>query len=104
MTGKYILDGHKPVPASLMKWARWFEKADRHVAITKKDDVQVSTVFLGINYNWVEGPPLLFETAIFGGSQDGYKEWCSTWDEAEAMHAKACELAFASSAGVVLCP
>jgi hypothetical protein len=25
---------------------------------------------------------------IFGGPEDGYQRRCSTWDEAEAMHAE----------------
>ena len=35
------------------------------------------------------GPPLLFETMIFGGPHDGYQERYTFWDEAEAGHAKA---------------
>lgn len=30
---------------------------------------------------------------IFGGLHDGWEERCSTWDEAERMHAKACKIA-----------
>lgn len=42
--------------------------------------------FLGIDHNWGVGPPLLFETMVFGGWLDGEQERCSTWDEAEAQH------------------
>ena len=94
MTNKYILDGKKAVPCNdLMAWADWFETADRHVAQEAVGDIQVSTVFLGLNYRWGSGEPLLFETMIFGGPDDGYQTRCSTWEEAVAMHAKALRLA-----------
>lgn len=93
MSDKYILDGHSVVPADLMTWARWFETSDRHVANDIVGGHRVSTVFLGINHRFIgDGPPLVFETMIFGGPRDGWQERCSTWDEAEAMHARAMAL------------
>jgi hypothetical protein len=71
-------------------------KQDRTV---KKDkitshgvDVTVSTVFLGLDHNWGDGPPILFETMIFGGERDEYQERYSTWGEAEEGHQRAIEL------------
>ena len=90
---KYILDGHTPKPVDLMTWAKWFDTANRHVAKNHVGDQFVSTVFLGIDYNWGEGPPLLFETMILGGKNDQYQERCSTWDEAEKQHAAALAVA-----------
>lgn len=87
MSEHYILDGHEAVPADLMTWARFFEKADRIVAKTDVGDARVSTVFLGLNHSWGDGPPMLFETLVFGGRHDGDMERCSTWEEAEAQHA-----------------
>jgi hypothetical protein len=49
-------------------------------------EVRVSTVFLGIDHAW-EGPPLLFETMVFGGPLDEEMERYSTWEEAERGHA-----------------
>lgn len=92
MNDKFILKDHEPVPATLMEWAAWYEKADRHVAKTETANGEVSTVFLGLDHSFGGGPPMLFETMIFGGSQDQYQERCSTWEEAEAMHAKAVAL------------
>lgn len=97
MSDKYILVGHEPRPAELMDWAKWYETADRHVANDTVGDVKVSTVFLGLDHNWGGGVPLLFETMIFGGPHDQYQERCSTWDEAEEMHAKALGLATRSA-------
>jgi hypothetical protein len=93
MTEKYILEGHSAIPCnSAMDWAHWFEKANRVVAQTSCGDTRVSTVFLGLDHSFGGATPLLFETMIFGGPNDGYQERCSTWEEAEVMHEKAVTL------------
>lgn len=91
----YILDGHKGVRCpNLLEWAKWFEIADRDVGKTCRDGVRVSTVFLGLDHNYGDGPPLLFETMIFGGEHDASQWRYSTWEEAAEGHRAACELAF----------
>jgi len=35
-----------------MKWGEWLETADRQVRDTFRDDVRVSTVFLGLDQKW----------------------------------------------------
>ena len=90
---KYILKGKKPVPEhDLLKWTRWFETAERHVANDRLGEAQISTVFLGIDHNFGGGRPILFETMIFGGEHDGYQERYHTWKEAEKGHKKALNL------------
>ena len=85
--GKYILKGKRTVPEhDLMKWARWFETAERHVANDYVGKIQVSTVFLGIDHSFSGGRPLLFETMIFGGKHDEYQKRYHTWEEAEKGH------------------
>lgn len=99
MSDKYILEGHKVVPADLMTWARWFETAGDSRIVAKMDiaHVNVSTVFLGLDYRYGgEGPPQIFETMIFGGPQDGWQERCATWEEAELMHLRAVAVAEAA--------
>jgi hypothetical protein len=91
MTDKYILIGQTPVPEpNLLTWAYWFETADRIVAKTEVGASLVSTVFLGLDHRFRgDGPPLLFETMVFGGGEcDGDMWRCSTWLEAEAQHAE----------------
>jgi hypothetical protein len=84
----YILDGHAVVPASLEAFGRWFERANRVVDYTEvTSQVRVSTVFLGIDHRWLgKGPPIVFETMIFGGPLDGDQWRYSSWDDAEAGH------------------
>jgi len=88
MTDKFILDGQTPVECpDLIEWGQWMQTADRHVAKTKiNDNVKVSTVFLGLDHSFGEGPPLLFETMIFGGEHDQYMERFETWEQAETGH------------------
>lgn len=65
---KYILDenGEPVAEPNLMKWAKTFESQCPFVAKTDIGRAEVSTVFLGTNRQFNEGPPLLFETMIRG--------------------------------------
>jgi hypothetical protein len=72
-----------------MRWARWMEKAERHVRDSFQGDVRVSTVFLGLDHSFRDtGPPLLFETMGFVGHAGVEQERYSTWAEAEEGHAR----------------
>lgn len=94
MSDKYVLNGKSPVMESdLMKWAKWFETADRHVAKTQVGDVTISTVFLGVDHNFLGKDPILFETMIFGGTHDGDGERYHTWEEAEDGHERYVDIA-----------
>lgn len=100
MSEKYILEAKHAVRCDdLMTWARWMDTADRHVGLTNIGPLKVSTVFLGMDHNFFDkGPPLLFETMIFGGAAEdemieSYQERCSTWEEAEAQHERAITVA-----------
>ena len=96
MNDKYILKGKKPIQEKdLMKWARWFETANRHVGDDMVGEVHVSTVFLGLDHSFnfnKKHVPILFETMIFGGKHDEYQERYATWEEAEKGHKKAMDL------------
>src|SRR5580693_1626757 len=70
----YILDDNgQPVrEQDFDRWCQWFGHPENRV-IWRDDlpnDVLASTVFLGIDHNSnlsERGPPLLWETVIFGG-------------------------------------
>lgn len=92
--GKYILEGKDTVEETdLLKWAKWFETADRHVGDDTIGKVRISTVFLGIDHNWgFSKKPILFETMIFGGKNNDYQERYGTWEEAEKGHKRAVKM------------
>ncbi len=87
---RYILDAdHRPVKATLMQWAMWFEDiTNRIVDYTEiTSETNVSTVFLGLDHRFDRsGPPLLFETMIFGGPHDQSGWRYASWDDAEVGH------------------
>ena len=77
-------------PESARLWSAMFESSDRIVAKTKAwFDVEVSTVFLGLDHAFGSGPPMLFETMVFGGKYSDEQWRYSTWDEALEGHWKA---------------
>lgn len=47
----------------------------RRVAQDYIGDVHISTVFLPIDHGWGEGPPILFETMVFGYEGDAEYQW-----------------------------
>ena len=99
MSDWYRLEGKMPVRCkSFIEAAVAFEDvASRRVALSIIGDLRVSTVFLGMDHSWGDGPPILFETMIFGGPNDQHQDRCSTWEEAEEMHKKAVDLVKSTS-------
>ncbi len=86
---KWILDeAGTPVKATLHEWAAWFQKSPNR--IVKKEHIgesQVSTIFLGIDHNYADGPPLLWETMVFSGKFDQEQDRCGgNRSDALAMH------------------
>jgi hypothetical protein len=92
----YILDidGKTPkVTNDSTIWGNFFISTARHVAQDKIVKIRISTVFLGINHNFSStGPPILFETMIFGGKHDQYQRRYSTWEQANKGHQEALKL------------
>lgn len=99
----YILDGRgnpvrEPDPA---RWEEWFTGSDNRVLKhdTVSRAVRVSTVFLGFDYNFSgKGPPLLWETMIFGGRHDRTCQRYASRKDALAGHARALVIAKGKSA------
>ena len=101
----YILEGKEPKEVDPYQWAIQFDTSNRHVAQDEiADGVKVSTVFLGLDHQYGDGPPLLFETLVFEGTLDGEMMRYSTWEEAEIGHKEMVErvrLTFANERSVV---
>lgn len=93
-------ESHEVVPVSdVLEWAKWIEKAERRVKLDILGKARVSTVFLGLNHNFLlADQPLWFETMIFGSKHDEFQNRCATWDHAIAMHDRAVSLVKAESA------
>lgn len=91
----YVLDKNRNIlPTNDMhEWEIFYsEMSLRIVNKTEIGDVSISTVFLGLDHGYGEGPPILFETMIFGGVHDQYQERYCTWEEAERGHEEAIKL------------
>lgn len=58
----------------------------KFVAKTHVHEVEVSTVWLGLDHSFGDGPPLIFETMVFGGPHDQYCERWPTKEAAQAGH------------------
>lgn len=122
---QYILRDKTPVAVEdTLLWAKWFgqsyETEERVVAKTVIHDYEISTVFLGLDHNFLlKGPPIVFETMVFrlfgeirkyeitmpdGTTRvfehdresvediDGYTRRYATWEEAEQGHEEVVKL------------
>lgn len=95
----YDAHGHMDEQA-LISWAKWFETANRAVLRTAYGAVEVSTVFLSLNHNYYgEGPPILWETMVFGGALDGEQDRYTSKLDALAGHQAMCERVMAAMEG-----
>lgn len=91
-------------------WATWFETHQKEKILIQEQvgPAWVSTVFLGLNHAFGDGPPLIFETMVFDSTEETRNEpvvlgkpapqWTeeemyrySTREEALAGHAKVVE-------------
>ena len=91
----YILedDEKTAIEATREVFFKWVINGKKRVAKTEISEIEISTVFLGINHAISpEDPPQIFETMIFGGEHDEYQERYSTYEEAVEGHERACEL------------
>ena len=90
----YILEGREVIPAKdLFEWADFFEDHKHRVIrqttvkLFNRNYCDVSTVFLGIDHSFMkDGPPLVFETMVFGGDFDGHQVRAYTYTGAEECH------------------
>jgi hypothetical protein len=80
----YKLDSKKRIrPCSQQTWAKFHNIPTKIIVQDTTNNGFVSTVFLGLNHQFSEGPPLIFETMIFGGTHDDYMARCTTYKQAQ---------------------
>ncbi len=120
MSDKYILENGEPKKVDdPIEWATWFGTAARAqrqdvMALRRRrpgssrkrlrhwcrqkgepvhfESVMVSTIFLGLDHNFFEGgPPVLWETMVFGGEQDRAMWRYSDREEALRLHEEVVE-------------
>jgi len=89
----YILNekGEPIRESNLYTWAKWLETnwPARRVSHEKVGRYTISTVFLGLDYSFNDGPPVLWESMVFQGDYEKVDcDRCSGGrEQAEAMHA-----------------
>lgn len=79
-------------PITVAEWSLAFEDFDaRRVRFDTVhgagEAVDVSTVWVGLDHQFGDGPPLIFESLVFGGPLDGAGLRYATRDEAIEGHA-----------------
>jgi len=97
MSQFYILEGKTPRPVTIEEYVELEGFCSKSIKYTDlPNNVLVSTVFLGFDRQIYPGagPPILFETMIFGLNNEEYQERYCTYDEAIAGHQKAIEYVF----------
>lgn len=96
----YILNDDKTITGTndLKIWSAWFKNTEKRIVQkTAVGEMQVSTVFLGLDHRFAGiGEPLLFETMIFGHTfhpeLEGFQERYCSYDEALKGHERAVKL------------
>lgn len=76
---------------TLLKFGELFEDVNyRIIQQTIVDHYTVSTIWLGVNHNWTDGPPIIFETMVFSSVEDDvndqWKEMYTTLQNAKDGH------------------
>jgi hypothetical protein len=101
--GRYILNSEwHPIPATdeeYLDWHRGLTGVEKTgigftVARETRNDVTVSTAYLGFDHAWT-GEPQLWETMVFGGPDDEWTDRYTSQADAVAGHAAACKRFFA---------
>ena len=84
---KYDEDGNPVEVDDVLEWGRWYTRERRRVARDIVGIYEVSTVFLGIDHGWGDGPPVLWETMIFTSQPDELDQFQQRYTSlSEAAH------------------
>ena len=101
VNGRHLYYDRAGNPLTMWEWAQKLESDDRIVERTEipygleQRTVVVSTVWLGLDHNWFPGgPPLIFETMVFGGPADEEMHRYATEEEARLGHSGVVEMTY----------
>src|SRR6266436_924888 len=86
----FMLDGDKVTSTNdIHEWGKWMQTNNRQIGHDAINGVKISTVFLGLDHSFMdEGPPVLFETMLFGEGANNEQWRYSSREMAEEGHAK----------------
>lgn len=84
----YRLVGREPVRCTLAEYAQAMrDETQRVLAQDHIGELRISTIFTGIDRNFGNRAPILFETVVFGLPGDIHPQWQhSAWEEAMDHH------------------
>lgn len=96
----FVIDeqGNVKPTNDILEWGSNFSTIHRQNGIAKDtilkngEEIDISTVFLGIDHGVLYDRPQLFETMVFGGEHDEYTERYSTKEEALFGHERILEM------------
>lgn len=79
---------NKPYSITLDEWGKMMNgMASQSLAKTTIGDTEVSTVFLGMDHgHGAPGPPVLWETMLFGDDVEEYQVRYTSYEDAAAGH------------------
>lgn len=80
----WVLDGTEVRPSS---FEEWIQRPHIRIARDERDDVIVSTIFVGLDIYGAQ-TPMLFESLVFGGEHNGRRQIYGSWIEAAEGHAR----------------
>lgn len=81
--GLYYSPDGQPIPRD--QWVALY-MAPRTVALTSSPRGKVSTIYMGLDLGFGYGPPLIYESMVFGGDLDGLMDRYPTRAAALAGH------------------
>jgi len=86
----YNRDGE---PITMSEWGALAEDLTYRIVEQTEigEEVEVSTVWLGIDHGFVDDVPLIFETMVFGGKHDQFQQRYPTEDLALFGHQEVVE-------------
>lgn len=84
MADMYMLDerGQPMLVTDVLTWGQWLEEDERRIVrhqafVVNGREIEVSTVFLGLDHSFFGGPPVLWETRVFGKDIDWQRRYTS---------------------------